>query len=68
MLRHGFAVEKIEDNWELFEIQSYMRHKVPTSTTLYAEFTDQAKINRMQEFNKTHGLEITWEDLDYVEE
>ena len=68
MFRHGFAVEKIQDGWELFEVQSYLRHKNPASTTIYAEFTDEAKLKRMQEFNKTHGLDITWEDFDYVTE
>ena len=67
MLRHGFAVEKIKD-WELFEVQSYMRHKVPTSTALYAEFTDQSKMERVQEFNKTHESDLTLEDISYVEE
>ena len=68
MLRHGYAIEKIEDGWELFEVQSYLRHKNPASTLVYAEFTDQAKIERMQDFYKTHGIDLKLEDFDYVEE
>lgn len=64
MLRHGFAVEKLSSGWELFEIQSYLRHKVPTSTALYAEFTDQAKIKRMEDFYKSHNIETG--EYDYA--
>lgn len=66
MLRHGFAVEKIADGWDIFEVQRYLRHKNPTSTETYAEFTDEAIVKRMNEFYTTHGLEM--EDLDYVKE
>ena len=64
MLRHGFAVEKIEENWQLFEIQSYLRHSNPSSTEIYAEFTDNAKIKRMHEFYATH--DIPEGEYDYV--
>ena len=67
MLRHGFAVEKIEDNWQLHEVQSYLRHKDPTSTAIYAEFTDTAKIKRMQKFYKQHGFYITADDIKDLE-
>ena len=64
MLRHGFAVEKIEEDWELYEVQSYLRHRVPTSTEIYAEFTDRAKTKRMHEFYQSHDIEEG--EYDYV--
>lgn len=64
MLRHGFAVEKIEEGWELYQVQSYLRHSNPASTTVYAEFTDQSKVKRMQEFYRTH--EIDTEEFNYA--
>ena len=66
MLRHGFAVEKLSgpEHFQLFEIQAYMRHKVPTSTAIYAQFTDSEKVRRMKEFYDTHNIET--EEYDYV--
>lgn len=56
MLRHGFAQEKIESGWELYEVQSYLRHKNPTSTEIYAKFTDSLKLKKMQEFEQIHDF------------
>ncbi len=64
MLRHGFAVEKIEEGWELHQVQSYLRHSNPASTTVYAEFTDTAKVKRMQEFYRNHNIDT--EEFDYA--
>ena len=54
MLRHGFAQEKLEAGWQLEQIQAYLRHKNPTSTEIYAQFTDALKISKMQEFEEIH--------------
>ena len=53
MLRHGFAQEKLEAGWQLEQIQAYLRHN-PTSTEIYAQFTDALKISKMQEFEEIH--------------
>ena len=54
MLRHGFAQEKLEAGWQLEQIQAYLRHKNPTSTEIYAQFTDALKISKMQEFEEVY--------------
>lgn len=50
MLRHGFAQEKLEAGWPLEQVQAYLRHKNPTSTLIYAQYTDVMKIEQMQKF------------------
>ena len=50
MLRHGFAQEKLDNGWKLEEIQSYLRHKNPASTTLYAKMTEQKKKELITKF------------------
>ena len=54
MVRHGFAQEKLEAGWQLEQIQAYLRHKNPTSTEIYAQFTDALKISKMQEFEEVY--------------
>lgn len=36
------------------QIQAYLRHKNPTSTEIYAQFTDALKISKMQEFEEVY--------------
>lgn len=62
MLRHGFAQEKLEAGWPLEEVQSYLRHRNPTSTELYAHYTDAMKIAQMQKFIQKHS-DIREEEL-----
>lgn len=50
MLRHGFAQEKLEKGWSLEQVQAYLRHKNPTSTEIYAKYTDAMKIKAMKDF------------------
>lgn len=66
MLRHGFAVEKLNSGWTLYEVQSYLRHASPVSTQVYAEYTDDIKIKRIEEFNRNIILpEVYKDDRDY---
>lgn len=50
MCRHGFAIEKLNGGWSLYQVQSYLRHASPVSTQVYAEYTDDIKIKRMEKF------------------
>lgn len=50
MRRHGFAQEKLEKGWPLEQVQAYLRHKNPTSTEIYAKYTDAMKVKAMKEF------------------
>ena len=50
MFRHGFAQEKLDAGWELFKIQSCLRHKNPTSTEMYCQFKEEAVIEAMKTF------------------
>lgn len=52
MLRHGFAQEKLDFGWTLEEIQTYLRHRNPTSTALYAKIKDEKKKELIEEFYK----------------
>ena len=54
MLRHGFAQEKLESGWPMEQVQAYLRHKNPTSTQIYAKYTDSMKIKQMQNFVDIH--------------
>ena len=65
MLRHGFAVEKLNSGWSLYEVQSYLRHASPVSTQVYAEYTDDIKIKRIAEFNKTIKLPEVYKHDNY---
>lgn len=66
MCRHGFAIEKLESGWTLYEVQSYLRHASPVSTQVYAEYTDEIKIKRIEEFNRNIILpEVYKDDRDY---
>ena len=50
MLRHGFATEKLNDGWEMVDIQAYLRHKNIQSTQIYAAYTDELKKKKMSSF------------------
>ena len=52
MLRHGFAQEKLDFGWTLEQIQTYLRHKNPTSTALYAKIKDEKKKELIDNFYK----------------
>ncbi len=56
MTRHGFAIEKLNNGWSLYQIQSYLRHANPVSTQVYAEYTDELKIKIMSKFNENIKL------------
>ena len=50
MLRHGFATEKLACGWTLMDIQAYLRHKSIRTTEIYAFYSDELKIRKMQSF------------------
>lgn len=52
MLRHGFAQEKMDNDWTIEEIQAYLRHKNPASTGLYAKMKEEKKKSKIEEFYK----------------
>ena len=56
MLRHGFAQEKLEAGWPLEQVQSYLRHRNPTSTEIYAQYTDAMKMREMKGFFLANNL------------
>lgn len=58
MLRHGFAQEKLESGWSLEQIQAYLRHKNTTSTEIYAQFSEEMKINLANEFFEKRGEKL----------
>ena len=50
MLRHGFAQEKLDNGWELEEVQAYLRHKNVASTAIYAQYKEEKKREKMRGF------------------
>lgn len=58
MLRHGFAQEKLDYGWTLEEIQTYLRHKNPTSTALYAKINNEKKKELIEEFYKQREMKL----------
>lgn len=64
MLRHGFAQEKLEAGWEIQEVQAYLRHKHPTTTEIYAHYTDAIKLAKMQNFINQQDYTKEWHILN----
>lgn len=54
MLRHGFAQEKLEAWGDITKVQAYLRHKNPASTQIYAQWTDQMKLEALNQFHDSH--------------
>lgn len=54
MLRHGFAQEKLEAWHDITKVQAYLRHRNPTSTAIYAQWTDAMKQEALREFHANH--------------
>ena len=58
MLRHGFATEKLAAGWELMDIQAYLRHKSIRTTEIYAFYSNELKIRKMQTFFEVNNAKL----------
>lgn len=57
MLRHGFAVEKLEGGWQEYEVSLYLRHARVSSTKVYEHFTNRMKEERLRPYLNIAGPE-----------
>ena len=56
MLRHGFAVEKLNSgNWGLADIKAYLGHKSINSTETYAKYSNEKKYEMIRGFVDDHA-------------
>lgn len=50
MLRHGFAMEKLDADWDMVDIKAFLGHKSIISTDIYAEYTNEKKRKMIERF------------------
>lgn len=56
MLRHGFAVEKLNSgNWGLADIKAYLGHTSISSTETYAKYSNEKKYEMIRGFLDDHS-------------
>ena len=68
MLRHGQAVLMLKNGCRMEEIQDKLRHKSPvTTSTIYAEFDDEARKQAMQTAYDKANIKFTPDDTSLDE-
>ena len=58
MLRHGFAVDRLANGYQLIDIKDALRHKNIQTTTIYAELTEDQKKEKARQYFENINLDF----------